>query len=288
MIPITVITPTYRVGSDLWKFTLSVQKQLSENDELIIVDNDRSRYAKKIGQLEKVQYYPFPENKGPCPARNYGANLAKNEWLLFLDDDGIAPDGMLDALRRIINENPNFYAIRGKVIAKNDYIYNYMQSHYDMGDKAIPYYLNLECIVAIKKTEFDAVGCWDDDLYGHEGEELTYRLLNRYGPENCQYHPGLVFHHDYSDCLLKYLKKGNRHLHNSKNLGCEYDQYKPVIDSYKRLSPYLHETMKTMPQPIRKKIQFILDIKDICSRHPLFKRILFTLLQAFRNIGIKI
>jgi len=288
MIPISVITPTFRVGKDLWKFTLSVQKQLLEGDELFIVDNDKSAYAKKIAALDKVQYHKHPENKGPCPARNYGANLSKNEWLLFLDDDGIAPDGMLDNLRKIIRENPNFYAIRGKVIPKNDYIYNHMQSHYDMGDTPMPYYLNLECIVAIKKTEFDAVGGWDDTLYGHEGEELTYRLIDRYGAENCQYHPGLVFRHDYSDGLLKFLKKGNRHHHNAKNLASEYQHLKPIIDGYKRLSPWLHESMKTMPRPIQRKIQLILDLKDICSRRPIFKRILFTFLQGFKNIGIKI
>ena len=44
-----------------------------------------------------MQYHKFPENRGPCPARNYGAGLSKNEWLLFLDDDGLAADGMLDA-----------------------------------------------------------------------------------------------------------------------------------------------------------------------------------------------
>lgn len=288
MIPVSVITPTFRVGVDLWKFVLSVHKQLREGDELIIVDNDRSTYASRITALEKVQYHPFPENRGPCPARNYGAGVSKNEWLLFLDDDGLAPDGMLDALRKIIREHPNFYAIRGKVIPKNNYIYNYMQSHYDMGKEPIPYFLNLECIVAIRKKEFDEVGGWDDTLYGHEGEELTYRLLEHFGPENCQYHPGLVFRHDFSDCLLKYLKKDERHHYNSEKLSNKYDHLKPVIKGYIQLSPRLLESMKTLPQSKQKKIEFILRLKDICKRRPRFKRSLFALLQGLKNIGIKI
>ena len=158
MIPLSVIVPTFRVGADLWKLVLSVQKQLREGDELIIVDNDRSAYAKEIAASEKVQYHKFPENRGSCPARNYGAGLSKNDWLLFLDDDGLAPDGMLDALRKIIIENPEFYAIRGKIIPKNNYLYNHMQNHYDMDDRPMPYFLNLEDIVAIRKKEFDMVG----------------------------------------------------------------------------------------------------------------------------------
>lgn len=242
---------------------------------------------KKIAALEKVQYHKFPENRGPCPARNYGACLSKNEWLLFLDDDGLAADGMLDALRKIIRKNPSFYAIRGKIIPKNDYLYNHLQNHYDMGDRPMPYFLNLEGIMAIRKKEFDTVGGWDETLYGHEGEELSYRLLDRFGAENCQYHPGLVFRHDYSDSLLKYLKKGNRH-HHSKKWNSKYDHLKPILDGYKRLSPWLTESMKTLPQSKQKKIQFILQLKDICKRHPKFKRILFAFLQGFKNIGIRI
>lgn len=53
MIPVSVIAPTFRVGVDLWKFVLSVQKQLREGDELIIVDNDSSTYAKKNRSIRK-------------------------------------------------------------------------------------------------------------------------------------------------------------------------------------------------------------------------------------------
>lgn len=286
MIAVSVITPTFRVGVDLWKHVLSVHKQLLEGDELIIVDNDKNTYARKIAALEKVQYHPFPENRGPCPARNYGADLSKNEWLLFLDDDGLAPDDMLDSLRKIISENPDLYAIRGKIIPKNNYLYNYMQSHYDMGERPMPYFLNLEGIVAIRKKEFDEAGGWDDTLYGHEGEELTYRLLEHFGPENCQYHPGLVFRHDFSDCLLKYLKKDERH--SFKKLSSKYDHLKPIINGYIQLSPSLLESMKTLPQSKQKKIEFILRLKDICNRRPKFKRILFAILKGLKTIGIKI
>jgi len=288
LIRISVITPTFRVGADLWKFVLSVQKQLLEDDELIIVDNDRSAYASKISALENVQYHQYPENKGPCPARNYGAGLSKNEWLLFLDDDGIAADGMLDALRKIISEHPDLYAIRGKVIPKSDYIYNYMQNHYDLGEKPLPYWLNLECIVAIRRNEFDLVGGWDESLYGHEGEELTYRLVDQYGPENCQYHPGLVFYHDFSDCLLKYLKKVDRHSENSKKLQSKFNHLKPIFAGYIKLAASKPQSIETLPAPIQKKIQFLLRLKDICKRRPYFKRILFTLLLGLKNVGIKL
>jgi glycosyltransferase involved in cell wall biosynthesis len=173
MIQISIIVPTFRVGMDLLKLVLSVQKQLQEGDELIVVDNDKSEYAPDLVNLEGVQYHPYPENRGPCPARNYEAGISKNEWLLFLDDDGLAPDDMLNALRKIISENPDFYAVRGKIIPKNDYLYNYMQRHYDMGEKPMPHLPNLEGIVAIRKKEFDVVGGWNDTLYGHEGEEST-------------------------------------------------------------------------------------------------------------------
>jgi len=288
MIPVSVITPTFRVGVDLWKFVLSVQKQLLEEDELIIVDNDKSAYAEAITALERVQYHQFPENRGPCPARNYGVGVAKNEWLLFLDDDGLAPDGMLDALRKIISENPDFYAIRGRIIPKNDYLYNYMQSHYDVGEKPMPYFLNLEGIAAIRKKEFEVVGGWNDSLYGNEGEELTYRLIDHFGPGNCQYHPDLVFRHDFSDCLLKYLKKGERHSESYNKWSGRYSHLRPLMDEYNKLSTWRHESIKSLPLSIQKRIRFVLRLKDICRRRPTFKRFFFACLQGLDNIGIKI
>jgi glycosyltransferase involved in cell wall biosynthesis len=273
---------------DLLKLVLSVQKQMLEGDELIVVDNDKSKYAPKIAALERVQYHPYPENRGPCPARNYGAGISKNEWLLFLDDDGLAPDGMLDALRKIIFENPNIYAIRGKIIPKNDYLYNYMQSHYDIGENPMPYFLNLEGIAAIRKNELNMAGGWNDTLYGHEGEELTYRLLDHFCPKNCLYHPGLVFYHDFSDSLLKYLKKDDRHNKHFKKLQGKYNYLKPLIDEYNKRSTWKHESTKTLSLPMQMKIRFVLLLRNICRRCPFFKRILFTFLQGLNNIGIRI
>jgi len=271
---------------------LSVQRQLNETDELIIVDNDKSAYAQKIAALEKVQYHQLAENRGPCPARNYGVRQSKNKWLLFLDDDGLAPDGMLEALRNIIRNNPDFYAIRGKIIPKNDTIYNYLQSLYDMGDRPMPYFLNLEGITAIRKTELDAVDGWNNELYGHEGIELSYRLIDQFGLDNCQYHPDLVLRHDYSDSLLKYLKKDVRHDvdPNSvrKKTREKYSHLEPVFNQYRKLPPNFQEAIKVLPENKQKKIQLILRLSDICRRRPIFRRLLFSALNGLKVIGIKL
>ena len=292
MVSISVITPTYCIGDDLWKFVLSVQRQLNETDELIIVDNDKSAYAQKIAALKKVQYHQLAENRGPCPARNYGARLSKNKWLLFLDDDGLAPDGMLEALRNIIRNNPDFYAIRGKIIPKNDTIYNYLQSLYDMGDRPMPYFLNLEGITAIRKTELDAVDGWNNELYGHEGIELSYRLIDRFGPDNCQYHPDLVLRHDYSDSLLKYLNKDVRHSADPnsvrKKTREKYSHLEPVINQYRKLTPNLQEAIKVLPENKQKKIQLFLRLSDIYHRRPIIRQLLFSVLNGLKVIGIKL
>ena len=288
MMPVSIIVPTYRVGKDLLDLVLSVQKQFLEGDELIVVDNDSSRYAPDLLKLEGVHYHKYPENRGPCPARNFGAGISRNEWLLFLDDDGLAHDGMLEALRNIIRENPGFYAIRGKIIPRNDYLYNHLQSHYDMGEKPMPYFLNLEGNVAIRKREFDAVGGWNETLYGHEGEELSYRLIDRFGAENCQYHPGLVLYHDFSDSLLKHLKKDSRHSSNYRKLQGEYPHLKPLVDSYKKMRTGKQETIDTLPYTMQKKIRLVLRLTGICRRHPVFRRTLLSVLQGLNTLGIRI
>lgn len=288
MAPLSIIIPTYRVGKDLLKLVNSLHKQIRDNDEIIVVDNHVNRFSKRLMKMKGVHYYKYPVNKGPCPARNYGLQVSKNEWLLFLDDDGIAPDGMLDGLRNIIQSNPDFYAIRGRIIPKNDYIYQHLQKHYDLGEKPMPYMLNLEGIVAIRKRELEAVGGWNNSLYGHEGEELSYRLIDRFGYENCQYHPDLVFCHDFSDSLVKFLKKNDRHRDGLVGIGNKYSHLKPLINKYKYKTPGIHHSTNTLSFILQKKLQLVLRLADISSRHPVFKHTLITFLQGLKFIGIRI
>ena len=88
---ISVITPVYNSEKFLRKCISSVISQTYTNFELLLIDDgslDNSGDICDIYAAEdpRVKAY-HKENGGVSSARNYGLNLAKGEYVLFLDSD---------------------------------------------------------------------------------------------------------------------------------------------------------------------------------------------------------
>jgi glycosyltransferase involved in cell wall biosynthesis len=83
----------------------SVLAQSVENWELIIVDDGSTDATREVLadflKHDKIHYY-YQNNKGVSAARNYGATVAKEEYLIFLDsDDEFRPE----LLRNLVENN---------------------------------------------------------------------------------------------------------------------------------------------------------------------------------------
>src|ERR1700722_9632814 len=106
---ISVIVPLYNKESLVGSTLEALSRQLLANDEIIIVDDGSTDRSGQIAQRyagEHVRVVRSHENAGPASARNWGAELASGEFLLFFDaDDEPAPD-LLPTLRRAIGEFP--------------------------------------------------------------------------------------------------------------------------------------------------------------------------------------
>ncbi len=87
---LSIIIPTCNRNDILSKHIHHLQTELTGLDYEVIIINDSK--INNVTLSEKVPYYiKFFNNpkSGVASARNYGAQLAKGEWLLFLDDDMI-------------------------------------------------------------------------------------------------------------------------------------------------------------------------------------------------------
>lgn len=94
---ISVITPVYNVGSYLEQCVNSVRSQSFQDWELILIDDgstDHSaalcdRFAQEDARI-RVQHQM---NSGVAICRNKGIQLAKGEWICYVDsDDWLEPD----------------------------------------------------------------------------------------------------------------------------------------------------------------------------------------------------
>lgn len=102
---ISVIIPLYNASRFIAETLASVQSQTYSDWECIVVDDgstdNSASIVKNIAVSDERIKYVYQENAGPSAARNHGLQLAKGEYVQFLDaDDWFPPNRfqhMLDA-----------------------------------------------------------------------------------------------------------------------------------------------------------------------------------------------
>lgn len=107
-IKVSVIMPVYNAENTIERAILSVINQTYNNIELILI-NDGSidgtesiikRYIEKENKVD-IRYY-FQENSGPSIAKNLGIDMAKGEYILFVDSDDTISENYIESL--VINQ----------------------------------------------------------------------------------------------------------------------------------------------------------------------------------------
>lgn len=105
---VSAIIPTYNSEKYIERTLLSLLQQTMGFSEIIIIDNysqDNTlsivmKYSERYGELIKI--VSLKKNYGVSYARNMGINLAKSDWILFMDHDDIAGKTLLeDELNRL-------------------------------------------------------------------------------------------------------------------------------------------------------------------------------------------
>src|SRR5436190_2046181 len=86
---ISVIIPCYNRAGMIAKTIISLQNQEYQNYELIVVDDgstdNTEQVVKKLADKRTIYYKKLNEER--AAARNYGAKLAKGNYLNFFDSD---------------------------------------------------------------------------------------------------------------------------------------------------------------------------------------------------------
>jgi GT2 family glycosyltransferase len=166
--------------------------QVHEKDgrEIVIV-NDGSHDADYERVLQpyrdSVLYHPLEKNVGIAAARNISAGLARNNYLVFTDDDTVPPARWLDWLSMRLMEHPELDVVAGttkplwpenpsffaKVRAEHDLI----PTTEDTGGTIIFPTAN----VAVRRTLFEEMGGFGFPDFSGAGEDTEFatRLFHR-------------------------------------------------------------------------------------------------------------
>lgn len=129
---ISIIIPVYKVEKYLEKCIQSVINQTYENLQIILVDDGSpdncgkicDEYAKKDHRIEVIH----KSNGGLSDARNKGLEIAKGEYIGFVDSDDYIEADMYEVLYNLLEQYNadvsicNFYTVsQGKISIKNAY-----------------------------------------------------------------------------------------------------------------------------------------------------------------------
>ena len=158
--------------------------------EIVVVDNNSNDGTVELvkNYSDKVRYV-FEKNTSFTKARKTGAENAKGEIIIYLDDDVILESGCIDEAYRIFKEKEDCAVVGGKILPffeqePPEWVLDLQKSFnglslYDLGDElkivdAIP-----GPFMAIRKKVFEEIGGFPPDTVGVEtnSAKKTFKKL---------------------------------------------------------------------------------------------------------------
>lgn len=111
---VSVIIIAYNVENYISKCIKSVEKQDYKNLEIIVVDDGSTDETSKVVQnmsLKDKRIRLFcKKNGGPSSARNYGLDISKGKYILFVDGDDYVADDYVSYLYKLITKSNSEFA----------------------------------------------------------------------------------------------------------------------------------------------------------------------------------
>ncbi len=231
----SVVIVIYNTNEDILDLLASLQEQETQGFEIIIVNNGRIKEEIIAELLGKQLLYIENSKNSVSLGRNLGTIYARGDIVIFLDDDCLAHADLVGAHLRCF-EDENILAANGKALAKQRALYHHFQSHYDLGDQVATAVIRLEGNCSVRKEVLFAVGGFDPELFGAEGLDLTYKIVNKYGRRDAIiYTPEAIIYHDFADGLINYLEKCYRQPRMRTKLAKEFPD---IIKFAREYGPY--------------------------------------------------
>jgi glycosyltransferase involved in cell wall biosynthesis len=174
---ISIVIPTFNRAKLINRAIQSVLHQTRGNWELIIADDGSTDNTYEVVARflsEKVKYIR-QDNAGANRARNYGASVAKYDYLTFLDsDDELFPE-WIEEFHAAMEHRPEIICC-GTVRVEPEKSFAVMPNSLGkIFGNGIGKFTNGACY-AIRHSVFDEAGRFDEQLRSSQHTELAFRL----------------------------------------------------------------------------------------------------------------
>ena len=132
---LSVIIPGYNTPDGLWRRCVSsVLNATCDDDEIICVDDGSTKAKMPIFDNPRVRQIYLEENCGQACARNKALDIAKGEWVAFVDsDDEIVPDIYERGIAKLKETGRDIVAFGIDTV----YLYDGLEGKSELGDNDI-------------------------------------------------------------------------------------------------------------------------------------------------------
>ncbi|MEK6645251.1 MAG: glycosyltransferase family A protein [Candidatus Firestonebacteria bacterium] len=202
---VSVIIPTYNRLDYIHEAIDSVLAQTYKNYEIIVVNDGSSVDIRKALEpyKDKIVYLSHQENRGLSAARNTGIKNSNGKYLAFLDDDDLFENQKLEIQVPVLENNPaigfvysDYYIFNSKstdmklrLAAGRDDTQKFAQIFFLNYNVAVP-------TILIRRTCFEDVGFFDEDLRQHEDGDMLLRVALQWRVGFSEYPSARVRYHD--------------------------------------------------------------------------------------------
>jgi GT2 family glycosyltransferase len=120
--PISAVVCNYNGREHLPPCLAGLRSQTRAIDEVLVVDNASTDGSREIAAREMpgARIVELQRNDGPCPARNRGLEMARNEWVLLVDNDAVLAADVLEKLERAALARPDAVLVQPRSVLDSD------------------------------------------------------------------------------------------------------------------------------------------------------------------------
>ncbi|MDE2025549.1 MAG: glycosyltransferase [Patescibacteria group bacterium] len=241
---VSVIITTKNEENNIGNCLASIKKQIYKNIEIIVVDNNSTDKTKEIAK----KYTNLVFDKGPerSAQRNFGAQKATGEYVLFLDADMVVTPKVVEECVRAITNNK----FGGIIIPEESFGTSFwakvkaLERSFYVGNDAI------EAARFYKRDVFNKIGGFDESITGPEDWDFSQRIKKEFALGRIS---AFILHNEGKLSLIVtmkkkfyYAKKFNPYL--NKNLNTKYAQTQ--INVMQRNWIFLSHPSKLFKDPV--------------------------------------